>query len=90
MHHSIQGKTAFNYSSDMSGDVQIMNEAGMELWVPGRDLLGFVAEWVAGQRISAIEQMAVHELLGIAESDIPDIDEDPLARSKRNEIDETD
>lgn len=82
MHHSKQGKTAFNYNSDMSGDVQIVNEAGVELWVPGRDLLGFMAEWVAMRRIEAIEQMATHDVLGIAESAVPDVDDDPLARSR--------
>lgn len=75
MHTFTGEKATFHFSSDMSGDVQIVIRRGQDfdsLHVPGVDLIAFVAEYVRSQMISAVEQMSVHEVLGIPEKEIVD------------------
>ncbi len=71
MSHTFEGpskKTRFHYNSDLSGDVSIHvdDENGLRaLNVPGEDLLAFVADYVRGRKISALEDAEWHEVFGI-------------------------
>ncbi len=56
----------FHYDSDLSGDVIIMcDDDKVEIKIPGRALIEFVASYVARQKISRLEQMEPEELLDI-------------------------
>lgn len=71
MHHfkGPSGST-FTYNSDLSGDVRINvgapeRDGEYEIDVPGADLLAFVAAYVAGRRIAALQMADDFEILGI-------------------------
>lgn len=54
---NINGVT-FDYNSDYSGDVEIMNLVTLEtIKIPCTALMGFVAEYVRKYRISVIQDM---------------------------------
>lgn len=61
----ITDSTAFTYSSDMSGDVEVMLlEDKSTMMVPGADLLAFMAEVVRLRRIAELETASDEEILG--------------------------
>ncbi len=65
MSHTLALTTAtFNYNSDLSGNVTITTREG-RIDVPGCELVAFVAEYVRGQRINALESATTRELLGL-------------------------
>jgi hypothetical protein len=64
MHTSQHKGVVFNHNSDLSGDVTI-RQAGFAFSVPGEALLAFIAEHVRLERITALEQMSTHQVLGI-------------------------
>lgn len=65
MNHFLHDETStgFNYNSDLSGDVYIRVRGAKEVAVPGYALLAFIAEYVRSERIAALEQAGVEELL---------------------------
>lgn len=46
MHHFEHPDGHINFNSDLSGDVQVVNSKGGELWVSGLLLVNFVATYV--------------------------------------------
>lgn len=46
MHHYDHPDGHINYNSDLSGEVQIVNSRGEELWVSGVLLVNFVADYI--------------------------------------------
>lgn len=56
MHRRDIDKTTFHYSSDLSGDVFIVRY-GVEMRVPGKDLVAFIIERAIGVAISRLEQL---------------------------------
>lgn len=72
MHTWEHGQTVFTGNSDLSGDVIVTDKrTGAQMEVPGADIMSFAAMFVANRRISAIEQMQPHEVLGIPEGEWP-------------------
>ncbi|GAF91898.1 unnamed protein product [marine sediment metagenome] len=67
--HTFQGTqgTVFNYNSDMSGDVVIIggSDVSKKFELPVFDILEFAAKFIRNQQIAKLEQMGVHELLGL-------------------------
>ncbi len=55
--------TKFNYSSDMSGDINIISK-DQTSHVNGNDILQFVAEYLRRKEISKLEDMCWQEILG--------------------------
>lgn len=72
--HSFQAVsgTTFHYNGDFSGDVTITHEhdAHNGLTIPIGDLADFIAELIRARRISAIENLTTHDLLGIDSHDL--------------------
>jgi len=56
-----------HHNGDYSGDVIVRTEKG-EVTLPAWVLIEFVAEYVRGRKISAVEDMSVDQLLGVEES----------------------
>lgn len=78
------GSTQFKHNVDMSGAVFIETENGQGMWVPGRDILAFVAKWAMDQRawelmghkgkegeLDRLRGMKTHELLGLTKDMMP-------------------
>ena len=66
MHTLGNKRTIFNYNSDFSGDIKIVDVAtGNTIEVASDDLLYFVADFIRSEKISKLEQMSTKELLGI-------------------------
>lgn len=65
--HTYEAKngTTFNHNSDLSGNVHIRAHDGPEYLVPGDDFLEFVAEFVRGHRIAALEDASAEDVLGL-------------------------
>src|SRR3989338_8314064 len=64
------GEVFIKHNSDLSGLVIItcvdsVGEKAGEIKVPGEALVEFVAEYVRGVRISALEQVSTAEVLGL-------------------------
>jgi hypothetical protein len=55
----------FIVNSDLSGSVEIVRKASPPLKLVASDLLEFVAQYVARQRIAQIESQGVKEILGL-------------------------
>ena len=68
MHSCEIGNTRFQYNSDLSGDVIVITNVGSvgetSTRVPGKDLLGFLAEHIRLARIIHLEEASQEELLG--------------------------
>jgi hypothetical protein len=63
MAHAFEGKTAtFLHNGDYSGKVGISTVTN-EIWVSFEDIKNFMAEYIRGQRIAALEDMSADELL---------------------------
>lgn len=66
MHTIRTGVVTFHYNSDLSGEVEVVdNRDGTKIEVPGEDLLHFAAEIVRRNRIQAIELQSDNDTLGI-------------------------
>ena len=64
MRQCVESKTIFNYNSDLSGDVILINkDTKAEFVVPGKDILDFVANYVRDKKIATIEDMNTEEIL---------------------------
>ena len=64
MRQAVGSKTIFNYNSDLSGDVILINkDTKAEFVVPGKDILEFVANYVRDKNIATIEDMNTEEIL---------------------------
>ena len=64
MKQNVGSKTIFNYNSDLSGDVILINkDTKAEFVVPGKDILKFVANYVRDKKIATIEDMNTEEIL---------------------------
>jgi hypothetical protein len=61
-HDKAQEWIAFNYNSDLSGEIIIMSDRE-EMRVPGWMLLDFIGERVGSELISAIEDRTGREVL---------------------------
>jgi hypothetical protein len=67
MHHYYHPDGHINYNSDLSGDVQIVNSKGEELWVSGLMLVNFVADYVATHMVPRMrEAQARVDAMGVA------------------------
>ncbi len=55
--------TTFHYNSDLSGDVIIVSPGYMDTTVPAICLLEFVADYVRGEKIAALEQATTRQIL---------------------------
>lgn len=65
MSHTLETNgVVFNFNADLSGVVSIAINDKM-LDVPGDALLAFIANYVRYERISELEQMDSHEVLGL-------------------------
>lgn len=64
--HSFQGPdgTSFSFNSDLSGLV-VIHTCNHVLEVSGTDLLHFIAEYVRSERIGAVSDASVDEVLGL-------------------------
>ena len=75
MHTREIGSTLFHFNADLSGAVMIVKrdkgKSFESLEVPGEDLIRFIAEWVANQKISELEDMEPHEVLGLKRESLP-------------------
>lgn len=78
------GSTQFKHNVDLSGHVFIETENGEGMWVPGRDILAFVAKWARDQRawelqgrrgtgkeLDELHAMKTHQLLGLEKDMMP-------------------
>jgi hypothetical protein len=56
--------TKFHYNSDFSGDVIVVDKDGHEFYIPGKDILEFVAYgYVLKEKMHQIETMGWREML---------------------------
>lgn len=67
--HTFKSKNdvIFHHNQDLSGEVIIIR-GKKEIAIEGDDLLDFVAQYVAGEKIAELEQMETTEILGIKRS----------------------
>lgn len=71
MHHFEHPDGHINYNSDLSGEVQIVNSKGQELWVSGLLLVNFVATYVEDYLLPRMrEARARVEATGVACPDL--------------------
>jgi len=67
MHHYDHPDGHINYNSDLSGEVQIVNSRGEELWVSGAMLVNFVASYIESHMVPRMkEAQARIEATGVA------------------------
>jgi hypothetical protein len=71
-----QGGTRFHYNSDLSVDVSVVvpgiEGQRLSVFIPGADILAFVAEYVRDQRRDQIEDASDAEILGVSVPDVED------------------
>jgi hypothetical protein len=69
MHSFTWGSYVFHHNADLSGRVEIVYVTAKEskpvASIPGTALLCFIAEYVRGRRMSALEDADVFDLFGI-------------------------
>jgi hypothetical protein len=70
MHHYEHPDGHVNFNSDLSGDVQVVNSKGEELWVSGVLLVNFVANYIKEYMLPRMnEARARIEAMGVASPD---------------------
>lgn len=63
MHTKRIGGTVFHYNSDLSGEVEIVNDDGTRIKVVALSLEGFIAELTRETKIAKLQNMTRAEVL---------------------------
>ena len=62
--HKTERGVVFNYNSDFSGEIRIINKDGKEIWIDGQAILEFVAySYIRPQKLAKIDNNDYMELL---------------------------
>jgi hypothetical protein len=67
MHHYKHPDGHINFNSDLSGEVQVVNSRGEELWVSGPLLVNFVASYIEEYMVPRMQEAKARiEARGVA------------------------